>query len=473
MKSVAEIFAALPESERAKIINGLTKEQLEALEWDWSFWGRPNQLLPNRQSSSNVFVDENGNQKPWVTWLILAGRGFGKTRTGAETIRALVCGSSPMSGGRYGRIAIVGETAADARDVLVEGDSGLLRVHPKDFRPEYEPSKRRLTWPNGAVATLYNGVEPDQLRGPQHDLAWVDELAKFRYADETWDQLQFGLRLGKDPKQIVTTTPRPIPVVRKIMKSATTVITRGSTYDNRSNLAESFFRSVVTRYEGTRLGRQELEAEVLEDVPGALWSREMIEGARRARRPDNSPAPLPDLTRVVVAVDPSGTGGDEDKGDFIGIVVAGRDRGRDLAGRGYVLADRTLKAGPDKWAREAVKAYHEFQADCIVAEKNFGGAMVEHTIRTVDPRVPVKLVSASRGKAVRAEPVAALYEQSRVVHAEQFAELEDQMVMFTHEEYLGDGSPDRADALVWALTELMLERQALAARSISSFHMAR
>jgi predicted phage terminase large subunit-like protein len=477
MKSQAEILSALPADERARILSGLTEEQFEQLTWEWRFWARPNQLLPNMSGSSNLFVDADGRLKPWVTWLILAGRGFGKSRTGSETIRQLVYGVNPRSplsaSGGYSRIALVGETAADARDVMVEGDSGILRCHSKEFRPLYEPSKRRLTWPNGAVATLYNGVEPDQLRGPQHDLAWCDELAKFRYADETWDQLQFGLRLGKDPKQIVTTTPRPIPVIRKLILSPSTVVTRGSTYDNRGNLAESFFQSVVTRYEGTRLGRQELDAEILDDVVGALWSRDMLDKARRKKLADNSYVALPDMARVVVAVDPSGTGGSEDAGDSVGIIVAGRDKGRDKDSRAYVLADKTIKAGPDTWARTAVRAYYDHHADCIVAERNFGGAMVEHVIRTVDPRVPVKMVSASRGKVVRAEPVAALYEQERIVHKESFYELEDQMVMMTHDGFLGDGSPDRVDALVWALSELMLERQSLAARVFNINHMGR
>ncbi len=375
----------------------------------------------------------------------------------------MVCGDTPLSASRWkhNRIGIIGETAADTRDVLVEGPAGILATHPKAFRPEYEPSKRRLTWPNGAVATLYNGVEPDQLRGPQHDLIWYDELAKFQYAQESWDQGQFGLRLGR-PHQIVTTTPRPIPVVRDIMKSPSTIITRGSTYDNRSNLAEAFFEEVVGKFEGTRLGRQELNAEILDDAPGALWSRNSIDACRRTKN-------LPEMKRVVVSVDPSGRGDDDDKGDDIGIVVAGLG----IDDRGYVLADLTVSAGPATWGKVAVQAYKDFRADRIVAEKNFGGAMVEHVIRTVDPRVSFKTVTASRGKSVRAEPVAALYEQSRVTHAEVFAELEDQMCLLTPDEYMGRGSPDRLDAMVWALTELMLERQARRARRVAHYHMGR
>jgi phage terminase large subunit-like protein len=248
---------------------------------------RPNQLIPKGD---------------WLTWLLLAGRGFGKTRSAAEAVRALVCGATPLTAGKHARIALVAETAADARDVMVEGESGLLAVHPQEFRPLYEPSKRRLTWPNGALATLYNAVEPDQLRGPQHSLAWCDELAKWRYAQETWDMLQFGLRLGARPQAIIATTPRPIPVLKQIIRQPGTVITRGTTFENRSNLAESFLSQVVSRYEGTRLGRQELSAEILDDIPGALWTRAVIDRAR-------APRELPQMSRVVVAIDPSGTRG--------------------------------------------------------------------------------------------------------------------------------------------------------------------
>lgn len=374
----------------------------------------------------------------WLTWLISAGRGFGKTRTGAESVRELV------QSGQYGRIALVAETAADARDVMVEGESGILAISPPWCRPLYEPSKRRLTWPNGAVATLYNGVEPDQLRGPQHDAAWCDELAKYPDPQACWDQLQFGLRLGTRPRQIVTTTPRPIPLIRALLRDPQTVVTRGRTMDNAANLAPSFLRTITDRYAGTRLGRQELDAELLDDVPGALWTRDMLDAASATHA-------TPQMARVVVAVDPSGTGGD-DAGDEIGIVVAGRG----VDGRGYVLADRSCKLSPDGWGRRAVDAYREFRADRIVAERNFGGAMVQHVIRTADPRAAYADVIASRGKVLRAEPISALYEQGRITHAARFDDLETQMLHMTHNGFLGDGSPDRVDALVWALTELML-----------------
>jgi phage terminase large subunit-like protein len=427
--SQAESLALLPESDRAQILD-LTEAQAEQLKWDWNFWARPEQILPPGD---------------WLTWLVLAGRGFGKTRTGAEAVRRLVCGPTPLAAGQYNRIALVAETSADARDVMVEGPAGLLSVHPAAFRPLYEPSKRRLTWPNGAVATVFNATEPDQLRGPNHDLSWSDELAKWAYAEETWDMLQFGMRLGNHPRQIITTTPKPIPVVKRILKSESTFITHGSTFDNRSNLAPSFFTQVVARYEGTRLGRQELRAEMLDDVEGALWTREMIDAAR-------APVKRVDMARVVVSIDPSGTKGDEDSGDWIGIIVAAKG----VDGRGYILADRSCKLPPGAWGRRAVDAYREFGADRIIAERNFGGAMVEHVIRTVDRSVAYQEVTASRGKVQRAEPVAALYEQKRVTHLGDFTELEDQLCQMTPDGYLGSGSPDRADALVWALSELMI-----------------
>lgn len=363
-----------------------------------------------------------------------------------------------MAPGTHRRIAIVAETAADARDVMVEGDSGILAVHPKDFRPLYEPSKRRLTWPNGVMATLYNGTEPDQLRGPQHDAALVDELAKYNYAREMWDMLQFGLRLGDSPKQMVTTTPRPIPLLKELIKAESTIVTRGSTFDNSANLAPAFLKSIRDKYEGTRLGRQELEAEILDDLPGALWTREMFDRHRIKSAPE--------MQRIVVAIDPSGTGGQDDDGDSIGIVVAGKG----IDGRGYVLSDRSCKLSPDGWGRRAVNAYREFNADRLIAERNYGGAMVEHVIKTVDQDVSYKEVTASRGKVIRAEPVAALYEQGRVSHVGAFTEMEDQCCLIGHDGYVGEGSPDRADALVWALTELMLDEIAAPAMFLKSRH---
>jgi phage terminase large subunit-like protein len=392
----------------------------------WRAKARPEQLAPSGD---------------WNGWLVMAGRGFGKTRTGAEWVRELV------ETGTAGRIALIAPTASDARDVMVEGPAGILSVSSTWFRPQYEPSKRRVTWPNGAIATTFSSEEPDRLRGPQHDAAWFDELAAMTDPSAVWDMAQFGLRLGR-PRWLVTSTPKPVKLLRELLarEGQDVVVTRGSTFDNAANLAPAFLEAIKARYEGTRLGRQELNAELLLDVPGALWTRETIERATGAWR-------LPEMKRVVVAVDPSGTRGEEDGGDNVGIVVAGL--GADDFG--YVLADRTCKLSPDGWGREAVNAYYQFKADRIVAERNFGGAMVEHVIRTVDRNVSFREVTASRGKIIRAEPVAALYEQSRVRHAQAFLNLEEQLVAITSEGYVGQGSPDRADALVWALTEILLE----------------
>lgn len=436
--SVAEQLALLPEDQWNEALKDYDPD---ALLYDWSFWGRPAQQEP---------------EGAWTTWLILAGRGFGKTRAGAQWVNRVMTGSTPMARGRYYRMAIVAETAADARDVLVQGESGILAVSPPGFKPEYTPSLRKLEWPNGAQAHLYNAVEPDQLRGPQHDCAWCDELAKWRYAQDTWDQLQFGLRLGRDPRQLVTTTPRPIDIIRDLLddsrdlkEDGAVVVTRGTTYENISNLAPAFTRTVVRKYENTRLGRQELHAELLDDIPGALWTRAMIDKLRLKHGQRHPP-----LQRVVVAVDPSGTKGNSEEGsNSVGIVVVGKG----VDGHAYVLADWTCDLSPADWGARVVQAYKRFEADRVVAETNYGGAMVEAVIKATDRRVAYKPVTASRGKVVRAEPIAALYEQGRVHHVGGLPELEDQMVAFTGEGYMGRGSPDRADALVWALTEVMLQ----------------
>lgn len=426
--SPAQSLALLSEQERSDYLSRLTPEQTAALRWHWPFWARPDQLPPE---------DDD-----WTTWLILAGRGWGKTRTGAETIRMWV------KSGKYKRIALVGETTADVRGVMVDGESGLLNIGPKDERPEYFPSLRQLKWPNGAIATTYNATEPDQLRGPQHDAAWCDEIAKWKYIQETWDQLQFGLRLGDQPRQILTTTPRPLPLLKKMINDPYVRVTKGRTMDNKDNLAESFMHQIEGRFGGTRLGRQELEGEILNDIPGALWTRDDIDSNRETVVPE-------DLERVIVAVDPAVSS--EEGSDEHGIVVVGLKRDEDGVARGYVLEDATTRGSPESWAKRAVQMYRKWEADRIVAEKNQGGEMVSSVLRAADRSVPVKLVHASRGKAVRAEPISALYEQHRVHHVGRFDELEDQMCTFSADNVRGTngmGSPDRVDALVWGLTEL-------------------
>jgi predicted phage terminase large subunit-like protein len=395
----------------------------DAIESDWQSIARPEQLPPPGD---------------WATWMILAGRGAGKTRTGAEWVRSLAEATS------VARIALVGPTAADARDVMVEGESGIMAICPNSNRPTYEPSKRRLTWRNGVQATLFSAEEPARLRGPQHGAAWLDELGAWQNAQETWDMLQFGLRIGRKPRQVITTTPKPTKLIRALMKrdGQDVIVTRGRTIDNAANLAPSFLSQIVSRYEGTRLGRQELNAELLEDVPGALWTRDLIEDGRRSK------TDLPSMTRIVVALDPAVTV--SEGSDETGIVVAGLG----VDGHGYVLEDASGKLTPIEWARRAVALYRKWGADRIVAEANQGGALVETTIRTVDRNVSLKAVHASRGKITRAEPIAALAEQFRIHLAGSFPELEDQLCTFAAG---STDSPDRLDALVWAFTELMVE----------------
>ena len=388
---------------------------LTAARYRWTLKARANQLPPDGD---------------WRAWLILAGRGFGKTRAGAEWVRAQI------EAGRCRRMILAARTVDDARDVMVEGESGILAICPPWNRPTWMPSTRMLRWPNGAIAMVYSADKPDLFRGKQADGVWADELAAWRYP-EAWDQLLFGLRLGPDPRVVVTTTPRPTPVIKELMAHPTTVVTRGSTYDNRANLAPAFFDGIISRYEGTRLGRQELYAEILDDNPNALWQRSQIDKLRVTEAPA-------ELQRIVVAIDPSAT----TTGDEAGIIVAGL--GPD--GHGYVLDDATIRGSPHTWGSKAVQAYHRHQADRIVAEVNNGGEMVELTLRTVDDKVAYKAVHASRGKRTRAEPIAALYEQGRVHHVCTFAELEDEMCDWEPEM----PSPNRMDALVWALTELML-----------------
>lgn len=412
--------------EREKWLSSLTEAEKAELLHTWSFWARPNQLPP---------------EGDWNTWLVMAGRGFGKTRMGAEWVRSLAHAYPGC------RIALVAETAADARDVMIKGDSGLLSCDPTLTEDSWSPTNRCLTWPNGTKAFTYNGTTPDQLRGPQHHFAWVDELAKFEYMQEAWDQVQFGLRLGEHPRCLVTTTPRPLPLIKKLVEDPDTVVTRGATIDNKANLASNAIKQLYERYGGTRLGRQELEGEILGDIPGALWNRQSIDDSRVRTAPE-------DLERIVVAIDPAASS--EERSDEHGICVVGLARDSDGYAHGYVLEDGSLKGTPEDWAKRAVHLYRKWQADKIIAEKNNGGEMVETVIRTQDRSLPIKLVHASRGKVVRAEPISALYEQGRIHHVGSFDELEDQMCTFSVDNVRNSstGSPDRVDALVWGLTEL-------------------
>lgn len=491
--SLASVLSKLPPGdfeETLKRFQGMEPNEVAQLLYDWSFWGRAEQQEP--LDCRNPQCGCNGD---YSIWLYLAGRGAGKSRGGSEWVR--------KNAERFPgcRIAIIAPTAGDARDVMIEGESGILATSPPWFMPDYEPSKRRLTWTNGSVAGVFSADEPRRLRGPQHHFAWCDELASWPDAEMMYAMAKFGLRLPAKPswthrfrpRMFITTTPLPIDIIRRIVgvgrnpktgepnvRAVSTHITTGSTYDNRDNLDPTFFESVIAEYEGTRLGQQELHAKILDDVPGALWKPEMINPFRI------DAARLPDTLHTVVAVDPSTVSGGrgsikelqgkalsrKDGTNLTGIIVcaSGTYYGnasdnvleehvgvraglvRNQRKHGYVLADESIKGTPDQWARAAVKAYHEFDAECIVAESNQGGDMVRHTIHSVDGNVPVKLVQATKSKKIRAEPIVALYEQRRIHHVGSHLLLEEQMLTWDPEL---SSSPDRLDALVWGLTHLL------------------
>lgn len=432
--SAASLFdrlAALPAEERRAVLSRLDERLCAQAFYTWELWARPDQLAPPGS---------------WRVWLLRSGRGAGKTRSGAEWVRHHAEARS------YRRLALVGRTWADVRDVMVEGPSGILAVCPPWRSPDYQPSRRLLRWPNGVVAKLYSAEEPDLLRGPQHDAAWCDELASWR-TPQTWDNLMMGLRLGADPRCVVTTTPRPTKLIRTLIARETTVETRASTYANRSNLAPAFFTDIISTYEGTRLGRQEIDGELLEDVAGALWSQARIDEQRVSQAPA-------DLARVVVAVDPAVSAGEHS--DETGICVVAVDGNQ----HGYVLADGSGRYQPHRWGELVIELFHRYRADHVIAEGNNGGDLVRTLLRTIDARVPVRMVNASRGKFVRAEPISSLYEQGRVHHVGVFARLEDQMSGFTPDlDRATQGSPDRVDALVWGLSDLMLKRPTWAGKS--------
>lgn len=428
-KITANVLRNLPDEEVASLLKELGPKKSAELQHDWGFWARPEQLEPEGK---------------WNTWVALAGRGWGKTRAGAEWVRHRI-----RSGDKI--VHCVAPTKGDVRRVMVEGDSGLLNVcwsGDETYRgkhigfPVWSPTNNSLTWENGAKAVFFSAEDPERLRGPQAYSAWCDELCAWRNAQDTWDMMMFGLRLGKHPKVFVTTTPKTTKLIRNILGDENTVISRGSTYDNADNLAGTFLDAVRKTYEGTRLGRQELYAEILDEASGALWNRTLLASCEIDKDE------VPQLNRVVVAIDPAITSNAES--DLTGIIVAGVD----VNGIAHVLEDHTGRYTPQQWAAKAISLFRDHMADRIVAERNQGGDMVRHTLHTEDETVPVKLVHASRGKMARAEPVSALYEQGKVRHVRGLNDLEDQMVQW---EPLGSiGSPDRLDALVWALTDLSL-----------------
>ncbi len=399
-------------------------------------------VLSNRRQIGHWHCKARLAQTPpegdWRVWLLMGGRGSGKTRAGAEWVQEIALKLAGI------RIALVAETLGDAREVMIDGVSGICRIAGRN-RPDFEASRRRLVWPNGSIGQIFSSEDPESLRGPQFHFAWCDELGKWKHAQETWDMLQFGLRLGEDPRVLVTTTPRPVPLLRALASDPATAVRRIRTDDNIDNLSPGFLRAMADRYGGTRLGRQELDGELIADREDALWSRPRLEAIRL-----RSPGPL---SRIVVAVDPPATAS---AASVCGIVAAGIDQ----TGRAVVLADCSVTgASPAGWAGAVVRAFRRFDADRVVAEVNQGGDMVTAMLRSVDADLPVSTVRATRGKFLRAEPVAALYEQGRVAHAAAFAELEDQMCDFGPDGLSSGRSPDRLDALVWALTALVLDRQ--------------
>jgi phage terminase large subunit-like protein len=397
----------------------LARREKERKRFDWSRNGRPEQQTPPGD---------------WYAWLYMAGRGAGKTRTGSEWLRAEVRTSKYVN--------LIGATADDIRDILIEGESGILAVCPKDERPKYVPSKRRLEWPSGAKSLLFSADEPDRLRGKQSSGLLCDELSAWRYMD-SYTQAMLGLRLGERPRAYISTTPRPLKLLRDLVKDPKVHVTSSNTYANRANLSPAFFSSIITKYEGTRLGRQELDGQLLDDTPGALWNLSRIDELRARTAPDQ-------LTRILVAVDPAVTSGEE--ADETGIVVVGL--GPD--GSGWLLADLSGRYTPHEWAGKAVDAWREWNADAVIGEANNGGDMIESTLRAISANIPFRKVWASRGKVARAEPVSALYEQGRCHHVGTFTPLEDEMCSMTTDGSVGDHSPNRADALVWGFSELML-----------------
>lgn len=437
--AVTYLLSQLSPAERREFMASMSPLEASIFEHDWNLWARPEQRPPQS------FVDKRTH-----TWLILGGRGMGKTRPGAET----VCSMAETLGKEYpgALIALIAKDPGDARKVMLEGESGILRISPPWFRPHWEPSKTQLTWPNGVVGNIYSSEQPDDLRGPQHHFGWWDEPAKAKHPQETWDMYQFGLRLGADPQTVITGTPRPIKTLKDIIADPDTVVTRGKTSDNESNLAPSFLKYIYRKYKGTRLGRQELDAELLDNTEGALWTLTLIESHRV------SVTPL--IKKIVVAIDPQGADPKEDAkkddGAETGIVVVGQGNDDHL----YTLADRSGHYSPDDWGTVAVEAALKYGAEEIVGEVNNGGAMVEFVVRTAYEKIrkakgkiqsyKFQSVNASRGKRTRAEPISQLYEQGRAHHVGAFPELEDQMSTWIP----GMKSPDRMDALVWGATAL-------------------
>jgi phage terminase large subunit-like protein len=438
-QSEAERVAQLDGPDYAKWLAKKKPDDQWLIEYDWDFWARHNQKPPPGD---------------WRTWFVMAGRGFGKTRMAAEYVRAQAEADGTL------RIALVAATLHEARTVMIEGESGLLAIAPDEKRPTWEPSLRRLLWPSGAIANVFAATEPEAMRGPEHHLAWADEVAKWERGVDAWDNLNMTMRLGDAPRIVATTTPRAVPLVRRLLKEKGVAITNGAMEANRAHLPGSFRQSMTQLYGAARLGRQELLGEFLEDAEDALWTRDLLEACRlQINRDSPYLIPAPEMKRIVIGVDPPASGG----GDACGIVAVGL--GAD--GKAYVLGDHSVtKPSPERWARAVAGAAEAWGADRVIAEANQGGDMVVSTLRAADVMMPVKKVHAARGKVARAEPVAALYEAGKAFHAGAFPGLEDELCgLISGGGYEGPGrSPDRADALVWAMTELMLGKRGVEAR---------
>lgn len=444
---VARLVELSDVDRRAFVTKELTPDQIFALVYDWREWGRPNQQPPEGEEAYNGL---------WDWWIILAGRGWGKTRTGSEWVHSLVRKhwKTPI------QIAAIAETKKDARDVIAKGPAGILATAPPWAKPTYLKSEGLFTWANGTTLNLYSGEEPDQLRGPAFHYAWVDEWAKYQYPVEMMDNLELALRMGDHPQGIITTTPRPLPMLKEMMVQANVVITRGHTNENRANLAPSYIRRVIAKYEGTRLGRQELAGEILDDVEGGFWTRALLDKNRAKYDIKKGRFIVPEMIRIAIALDPATTSGAE--ANETGIIVGGK--GTD--GKLYVFHDLSGQYTPEQWGLKAIRNYDHMQADAMVGERNNGGDLIERNIRTLEDhrdrkghageRIAFRTVWASRGKHVRAEPVASLHEQGKIIFVGQFPQLEDQLIFYTPEGYEGVGSPDRGDAFVWLAWFLML-----------------
>lgn len=434
----ADWLACAPQEVIETFLDTLSDHAIQSIPYLWDFWAMPHQLPPEPEN--------------WRSWVIMGGRGAGKTRAGAEWVRSEVEGSAPYDLGRAKRVALIGETIEQVREVMVFGESGLLAISPPDRRPIWEASRKRLVWPNGAIAQIFSAFEPESLRGPQFDLAWADELAKWRHAEEAWNMLQFALRLGNNPRAVVTTTPRNKAIFKEILEHESTVVTSAPTKANRANLAASFLSEVERRYEGTSLGRQELSGQLVTDLADALWPAHILDACQiqDIHKP---------LNRIVVAIDPPVTSGKNS--DLCGIIVAGAyTQGAPKDWFGVVLEDASIKGTPNDWIDTALRVRDKYSAHKIIAEVNQGGELIETLLRQKDEFASYGGVRAINSKALRAEPISALYEQRRIFHMPGLDALERQMSEMVRSGFQGKGSPDRVDALVWALQDLIIKRAA-------------